>query len=344
MLAFMSLAMLTGCGGTKEEEGSIDSLDPAKYVTLGEYKGLVIEGTDTTVSDGDVEKNIQDTLDSHGGLKEVTGRAAQMGDTVNIDYVGTRDGVAFDGGTGNYDLELGSGSFIDGFEEGVVGMNVGDEKDLPLTFPEDYHSEELAGANVVFHVTVNSISEPTSPELTDEFVQGLDNEAQTVDEYRELVRKQLTEQKEFSAKSDDQAELLQMAVDNAQCDESKLPKWLVDQKTEEYKTSTASFVNQYGVTLDDYLEQSGKDQDTFNAEAEEYGKTKAKNDLVILAIAKAEGLEVTDQEKEDYYVDYAASYNTNVEDMKKAIPEDELKMFMLQQKVMDLLYENAKIG
>lgn len=338
-----AVSAVTGCGSSEEKAESFDTVDPAKYVTLGEYKGLAIEAEDTTVSDGDVESNIQSTLSDKGGLKEVTGRAAVMGDTVNIDYVGTRDGVAFDGGTGNYDLKLGSGSFIPGFEEGVVGMKVGEEKDIPLTFPEDYHAEDLAGAKVNFHVTVNKISEDDAPELTDEFVRSLDNGTSTVEEYKEYVRNQLTEEKESSAKANAESELLRKAVDNASCDTDKLPQWLISQNAAEFRSSTESYVSQYGMTLDDYLTQMGSDVDTFNKQADEYGLEKAKSDLVVLSIAKAEGLEVSDKEMEDYYSEYAQNYNATVDQVKKMIPADELKKYLLQQDVMDYLYDNARI-
>ncbi len=341
LIVFMQIILLPGCG-TKEEEESMDAIDPTKYVTLGEYKGLPLEESYDTVSDGDVEANIQNVLESHAELKEVTGRPARMGDTVNIDYVGMKDGEAFDSGTGNNDLELGSGTFIPGFEDGVVGMSVGEEKDLPLTFPEDYRNTELAGKDVVFHVTVNSISEKDVPSFTDEFVISLGGDAQTADEYREQIRKQLTEQYESSMKADQESELLRTVVDKAGCDMEKLPDWLVSQNAAEFRSSTESFVSQYGLTLDDYLKQTGTDLDEFNAEAEQYGREKAKSDLVVLSIAKAEGLEVTDKELEDYYREYAGNYNTTVEQIKKAIPEDELKRYLLQQEVMDLLYDNAK--
>ena len=344
MAGVLAAVLLAGCGsGSGEKAGSLDTVDPAKYVTLGEYKGLTVEAEDTTVSDGDIDSYIQDALSSHGEMKEVTGRAAKLGDTVNIDYVGTKDGVAFEGGTGNYDLELGSGSFIPGCEEGVVGMEIGETKDLELTFPEDYGNADLAGAETVFTVTVNSISEDSLPELTDEFVQSLDNGAGTVDEYRENVRAELTEQNESSAKANQEADLMKLAVDNAKCDESSLPEWLVSQNATEFKSSTESFVTQYGMTMDDYLTQTGSDLETFESEAEEYGKEKAKSDLVTLAIAKAEGIEVTDKEIEDYYTKYASDYNATVEQIKKAIPENELKSYLLQQEVMDFLYDNAQL-
>lgn len=341
-IVFMMFA-LAGCGGSDDKAESLDTVDPAKYVTLGEYKGLKIDGTDTSVSDGDIENSIQSMLTSKGGLKEAADRPAQIGDTVNIDYVGKKDGVAFEKGTGTSDLKLGSGTFIPGFEDGVVGMKKGEEKDLPLTFPEDYFDTELAGADVVFHVKVNKISEDDIPELTDEFVQSLDNGTKTVDEYKKYVKDQLTEQNESEAKANEESELLQMAVDNAVCDTEKLPEWLVSQNAAEFRSSTEAYVNQFGMTLDDYLVQMGSDAEAFNSEAEEYGREKAKSDLVVLAIAKAEGLEVTDQEIENFYTEYASNYGSTAEQMKNAVPEDEIKRYLLQQEVMDLLYDNADI-
>ena len=343
LIGALAAVMLAGCGGSTSKEGSLDTVDPAAYVTLGEYKGLSVDGSNTTVSDADVESYIQNTLSSRGELTEVTGRTAKLGDTVNIDYIGKKDGVAFEGGTGNYDLELGSGSFIPGFEDGVVGMGIGETKELELTFPEDYGNTDLAGAATVFTVTVNSISENKLPELTDEFVKGLNNEANTVDEYRALVKTQLTEQNESSAKAEQEADLMELAVVNAKCDMDKLPQWLVSQNAAEYKSSTEAFITQYGMSLDDYLSEMGSDKAAFETEAQDYGREKAKSDLVVLAIAKAEGIEVTDKEMEDYYAEYASNYKATVEQVKNAIPQDELKAYLLQQEVMDFLYDNAVV-
>ena len=344
MILAMTLAVtaLAGCA-SDDKTGSLDTVDPAKYVTLGDYKGLVIKAQDTTVSDEDVESSIKNELAEHGEMKEVTGRTARLGDVVNIDYEGIKDGVAFEGGTGTNDLELGSHTFIDGFEDGVVGMAVGDNKDLALTFPEDYHDQDLAGADVIFHVKVNSISENVLPELTDDFVKSLDKGYQTADEYRESVRSSLTEQKETEARDNMESELMQMAIDNAECDMDKLPGWLVNQNKVSYTTGIENFVSQYGMTLDEYLSSTGGDMEAFETEAEDYAKDKSKNDLVILAIADAEGLEVSDQEKNDYYAEYASTYSTTIDEIRKALSEEELNMFLLQSKVMDYLYENAKI-
>ena len=338
MLALTAMT-LAGCGS--KEGDSLDTVDPFKYVTLGDYEGLKIDAIDTTVSEGDIQANIDNVLNANAEAREVTGRAAKLGDTVNIDYIGTENGVPFDGGTGSYDLELGSGSFIPGFEEGVVGMNTGDTKVLELTFPEDYHSTELAGKAVEFEVTVNSISENVMPELTDEFIKGLDTDAATVEEYKESIRTALTEQREASAKANIQSKLLQMAVENAECDEDKLPEWLVSQNATEYRESTESMVAQYGVDFASYLEQTGKTAEEFDKEAKEYAREISRSQLVVLAIAKQQGLSVTDKDMEDYYVEYAANYGASVDMIKDAIPKDDLKNYLLQQKVMDYLYSEA---
>ena len=280
------MTVLAGCGNPDAKTETLDNVDPSKYITLGIYKGLEIEGVDTTVSDGDVESSIQSMLAGKSELKEVTDRAARMGDTVNLDYVGKKDGVEFEKGTGTSDLKLGSGTFIPGFEDGVVGMKTGEEKDLSLKFPAEYRDTDLAGADVVFHVKVNKISEDDQPELSDEFVQSLDNGTKTVEEYREYVKAQLTEQNESEAKANEEADLLQAAVDNAGCDMEKLPEWLVSQNAAEFKSSTEAYINQFGLTLDDYLAQMGSDAEAFNDQAEEYGRERAKADLVVLAIAK----------------------------------------------------------
>ncbi|MCR5746492.1 MAG: trigger factor [Lachnospiraceae bacterium] len=331
--------MLIGCGS--EESGSLETIDPFKYVTLGDYAGLTVEPIDATVSEDDVQSNIENILNAHSEAKEVTGRAAKLGDTVNIDYVGTENGVAFDGGTGNKNLELGSGIFIPGFEDGVVGMEKGETKVLNLTFPKDYGKAELAGKAVEFEVTVNSISENVIPEFTDEFVKSLNTEATTVEEYKEQIKKEMTEQRETGAKADTQAKLMKMAVDNAKCDISKLPEWLVSGNTADYKNSTESYVTQYGVDMASYLEAIGSSEEEFNKEAEEYGKEVSKSQLVVLAIAKQEGLSVTDKDMEDYYAEYAADYNATVDMVKEVIPKDDLKNYLLQQKVMDYLYDEA---
>ena len=336
-------AVLSGCGTIGNGAASLDTINPDKYVKLGQYKGLTVSADDVSVSDEEIQENLDSTAAYYTELVPVEGRAAKEGDTVNIDYEGKLDGVSFDGGTAQgQDLKLGSGSFIAGFEDGVVGMKVGDTKDLNLTFPAAYHKPELAGKDVVFTVTVNKISEDSVPEITDEFIKGISESCETVDEYKENVREQLSEQKKSSTKARQQAELLQQAVDNAELIKD-VPEWLVSQNAAEYKESLLSYISQFGMDASTYFQQTGTSEAELGRQANDYGREIGKSQLVVAAISKAEGLELTDQEKESYYADYASSYGSDAETIKGIIPEAELENYLLQQKVMDLLYEEAVI-
>ncbi len=349
ILLCMTLLLPTGCGSQEEvKKESLKGTDPGQYITLGEYKGLKLEKVDTTVSEGDIEVVVLSDMETVAGQKEVTGRAVKEGDITNIDYVGKKDGVAFEGGTGNYDLEIGSGSFIPGFEDGVIGMKIGETKDIPLTFPEDYHSEELAGQDVVFTVSLNSISERVTPGITDDGIleklgDKYGKEFKDTDEYFEEVRTNLIESKEGDAERSQRTQLMQMVFDNTECDLDKLPEWLVTKNADQYIESMTSFASQYGASLDDYLSSMGIDRKTFEEQAKEYAKEVSKEQLVIYAIASKENIQVTEQEVEDYYSDYAKQYGADVEVLKSSLDVDTLEQYLLSTHVEDYLYENAVI-
>ena len=187
-VAMAASVLMSGCGDKKD----ISSVDASKYVKLGDYKGLSVSVNDTTVSDKEVEETVSSNLSAKGTMTAVTGRAVQNGDTVNIDYVGTKDGVAFNGGTAQgYDLVIGSGTFINGFEDGLIGHEIGEKVALNLTFPENYGSAELAGQDVIFDVTINSISENVVPELDDAVAKELDPEVSTKEEYIAKIKANL---------------------------------------------------------------------------------------------------------------------------------------------------------
>ncbi len=349
ILMCMTLLLPTGCG-TQEavKKDSLKSTDPGQYITLGEYKGLKLEKADTTVSEGDIEVIVLSDMETVAGQKEVTGRAVKEGDITNIDYMGKKDGVAFEGGTGNYDLEIGSGSFIPGFEEGVIGMKIGETKDIPLTFPEDYHSEELAGKDVVFTVSLNSISERVTPGITDDGIleklgEKYGKEFKDTDEYFDEVRTNLIETKEEDAERSQRTQLMQMVFDNTKCDLDKLPEWLVTKNADQYMDSMTSFASQYGASLDDYLSSMGTDRKTFEEQAKEYAKEVSKEQLVIYAIASRENIQVTEKEVEDYYKDYAEQYGADVEVLKSSLDAETLEQYLLSTHVEDFLYENAVI-
>ncbi|MCR5488042.1 MAG: trigger factor [Lachnospiraceae bacterium] len=348
LIGICLISGLTACGQQKPAEDSFSDMEPDKYVTLGEYKGLEIDAVDTTVSEGDMEEAVMQDLEAVAGTKEVTGRAVKEGDIVSIDYVGKKDGVLFDGGTGSYDLEIGSGSFIEGFEEGIVGMKTGETKDLKLTFPEDYHAEDLAGEDVVFTVSLNGIRELNTPGINDDGIleklgEKYGKEFEDTDAYFEEIRQSLTQSKEQEAEHAQRTQLMQQVFEKSKCDTEFLPEWLVKKNKEEYTKSIESFASQYGVSLDDYIQAMGTDKDAFEKEAEEYAEEVSKEQLIISAIADAEKITVDQKEVDDYYKKYASDYGAEVDELKETLDEDTLRQYLLGKKVEDFLFENAVI-
>ena len=345
MLVAFVILLCTACGSVQE---TIDTIDPLQYVTLGEYKGLTVSAIDATVSEGDLEAAVMNDLESLAKKASVDDRPVLDGDIVNIDYKGTKDGEAFDGGTGNSDLEIGSGTFIPGFEDGVIGMEIGETKDLELTFPEDYGDGDLAGQDVVFEVTVNSISENLVPSIKDdgileELAKKYDtDDFKEIDDYLGYIKKNLEETKEEDLLSKTRTELLQMVYDNAECDLDKLPEWLVSQNSTNYISSIEDFASQYGVSLDDYVSLIGGSMEEFTDQAMEYGKELSKQQLVVKAIANAENIAVTDKEVEEYYAERAKEYNAKVETLKNSVNEETIKQYHLTEKIQDFLFDNAK--
>ncbi|MCR5527137.1 MAG: trigger factor [Lachnospiraceae bacterium] len=337
--------MMTGCGSQ-----SLDSLDASKYVTLGEYKGLTVSVNDTTVSEGAIEETIQSDLESQAVLEPVTDRAVEDGDTVNIDYVGKKDGVAFDGGTANgADLVIGSHTYITGFEEGLVGHNAGDQVSLNLTFPENYQSTELAGQDVVFDVTINSISVNVVPELTDEVAAKINSSVSTVEEYKAAVKSELEETKQNTAKSMVYSDLLKLANDNAEIvSGNKLPQWLVKQNAETEKSNFEANLSAYNITLEKYLSNYGMTEEDFDEQIQLYAESIAKQQLLVEAIAQAENIKITDKDIEAAYEKYATQYGyESTDDFKKTVKErsgeDTFKESVLTTEVEEFLFKNANI-
>ena len=298
LLTVITVFLITGCGMKEEDMKYLKDFDPSKYVTLGDYKNMSITITKNEVTDEDLDSYIDYLLAANESYVDITDRdVAQNGDVANIDYVGKKDGVAFDGGTATgFDLDLGSGVFIDGFEDGVVGMKVGETKDLNLTFPEDYNNEELAGADVVFTVTLNSIKEAVIPELTDEYVQSLDNGLATVEEYKADIRKTM----EDSYASSRESEIEQAITDKllAEATINGAPSGFVSRLTDTVINEITETANNagvepglvaayyYGVSEDNYVEGLK----TF------VNDNLLPNYLVFGAVAKAEGIKVTDED------------------------------------------------
>lgn len=346
LLVCLSL-VFTGCAGQAQ---SLEKIDPAKYVTLGQYKGISVEREDTTVSESDIEEAVMSDLSALASKIEVDDRPVIEGDTVNIDYEGKKDGVAFDGGTAEgYDLTIGSGTFIPGFEDGVIGMEIGQTKDIELTFPEDYHSQELAGADVVFTVKVNSIKADEVPSLTDDGIleklaDKYDKDKfDDVDDYLDLIKETIEESKESAADTACRNELMQQVYDASTCELGNLPDWLVSENTTEYTKNIEGFASQYGLSLEDYVSLISGNMADFSKQAEDYGREISKQELVVRAIAAAENISVDEKEVADYYARKAKEYGTDVETLKKSVDEKTLSDFLLNEKVQDFIFKNAVI-
>ena len=347
-LAVAVAAAASGCGkktGTETTAAESTAAETEEYVAessvkLGEYKGIAVTVTEASVTDEEVENQIQQVLNSKAEYREVD-RAAQMGDQVNIDYKGLLDGEAFKGGTAEgYDLTLGSGSFIDGFEDGLVGAVKGDQKDLNLTFPDSYpNNPDLAGKEVVFEVTVNAVKERSVPELTDEFGASVSPDDGTVEKYRESTRENLLEQKQLSIDNQRDTDILNAVVDNSEvvCSTASID--------EAYDTQLKAYTNMlssYGVDLATYAGMIGSDEDSFKQEIRQEAKEMAKQSLVLNEIATQENITIDDSDKE------ALAKRYGYESLKTMLQNDNIDQKMvddtaLMQKTLDFLVENAKI-
>ena len=316
--------------------------DVESMVKLGEYKGLTYTETDVSVSDDEVESQINSTLTAHATAKQITDRAVEDGDTVNIDFEGKIDGKTFDGGTASgASLTIGSGTFIDGFEDGLIGVKPGDKTTLKLKFPDEYKTNtDLAGKDVTFDVTVNG--DDIVPELDDDFVKGLNiDDVSNVKEYRAYVKSQLQANKESEAEKSKQSELLQQAVDNAEIKE--IPEELVTQYATQYTDYYKQYASYFGLELSDFLTQyMNQTEEEFNQSAEDYGKERAGYMLVVSAIAKAEKVDV-DALYDEKVAQYAEqSGYADAATLEKDYSKRYLNQIIINEEVQNILEENAK--
>lgn len=351
---------LIGCGNkteenTNEETSSVTESYEAIYfkdieisdkVALGDYKNLEVVSNVTAITDEDVDNYIDYMLSMSPELAEVTDRdVVEIGDVANIDYEGKKDGVAFDGGTAQgYDLGIGTGTFIPGFEEGLVGAKVGETIDLNLTFPENYGAADLAGAEVVFTVTVNKISKEITPEFTDEYVAGLGIEnVATVEEYRVYLKNMMEDAEEEYALQDVQTQIITMVTENATVTE--VPQELIDRFYNVNKNNMDYNAMMYGMDLESFVSAYyGMDAETFEKETVATAEISAKQALVCLAIAENENLTLTEEDVEKAIEENYASYGyADADTFKKSIDLEEYKDSLLLNKVLDFLVENATI-
>ena len=321
-----------------------DTIDPDKYIELGQYKGLEVERAVHEVTDEELEDELLTLASSFASEETITSGEVETGDSANIDYCGKKDGVAFDGGTSQgYNLVIGSGTFIPGFEDGLVGVKIGDTVDLDLKFPENYGKAELAGADVVFTVTVNYVTRKDIPEVTDEFIKEISNgQYQDLESYTAALEEEMISEYEEYNQLQYYKDLWQAAVDNATVIKD-IPAELISEKTSRMVVNAQQYAISYGISFDDFLKNyMGITKEQFNSQSAEYAKRAAKESLVLAAIAKKEGISVSDEEVEKAAEEYTqlGSYES-LDEFKSLANMDDLKEYILQSKVEDFLAENA---
>ena len=307
-------------------------------VKLGEYKGLEAKMLDTEASDEDVENELKNMQDRNSRLVSVDDRAAEMGDTAEIDFEGFVDGVAFDGGKGeNYPLELGSNSFIPGFEEQVAGHKVDEEFDVNVTFPEEYEPS-LAGKDAVFKCKIHEIKVKELPELDDEFAKDV-SEFDTLDELKADLKKQISERKEKDAKVDFENQVLEQVIENM---EVEVPECMNEQKCDEMIQDYSYRLQMQGIDLATYLQYLGQTMEQFKAQFAEGAKKQVLVSLALDAIVDAEKIEATEEEIDAEIAKLAEQYNMDADQIKAAVPAEQLSKDIVTRKAVDFVVDNAK--
>ena len=286
---------------------------------LGQYEGVEVPFKDQVVTDEDVDAEIERMRKRNASLEEVEDRAAAEGDTVTIDYEGFKDGVAFEGGKGeNYNLKLGSHSFIPGFEEQVAGHNVGEEFTIEVKFPEDYHSEDLKGADAAFNVKIHAIKTEIVPELDDEFAKDV-SEFDTLDELKADIRAKQQERADKDNKAGFENETVRAVCDNCEID---IPESMIQNEVEQMAQDQAARMSNQGIGLDMYLQYVGQTMDDFKKSLEPMARVRVKSSLVIEKITEKIDPEVTDEEYNEELSTIANSYKMDLEEVKKSIGDD----------------------
>lgn len=310
-------------------------------VKLGEYKGLEVEKLDATVTDEDVDAELKRLQERQAELVVKEEGTVENGDTVVMDFEGFVDGEAFEGGQAdNYSLEVGSGQFIPGFEDQLVGMATGEEKDVNVTFPEEYHAENLAGQPAVFKVKIHEIKAKELPALDDEFAKDVDEEVETLDQLKAKTRENLEASKQREAEETLRETLIEKAVEGAEID---IPEAMVNTELDRMVQEFEQRLQMQGLNLDLYFQFSGQDESQLREQMKEDAEKRVRTNLTLEAIAAAENLEVSDEEVTQELDKMAEMYNTPVDQLKRMIGSLEgLKEDLKIRKAIDFLVDNSK--
>ncbi len=312
-------------------------------VELGEYKGVEVTKASTLVTDEDVEKEIEKIRDKNSRLITIEDRPAASGDTVTIDFEGFVDDVAFEGGMGtDYDLVLGSGSFIPGFEDQLIGVSKGEAKDVNVTFPEDYNSKELAGKPALFKATVKEIKVKELPELDDEFAKDV-SEFDTIEEYKTDLRKKLAERAEHSAQHENEDNVVEKVVGNATVD---IPEVMIEKHIDNLVYDFGMRLRYQGLELEKYLEIMGMDMKAFREQFKNRAEQEVKTQMVIEKISKAEAIVPSDEDTDGEIKKMAENYKQTEEEFRQHLQPDDIEYIrstLVARKTVEFLVENAKL-
>ena len=313
-------------------------------VTLGDYKGLKVDKVSTRVTQKEVDEEIEKERERNARTIEVTDRAVQDKDEVTLDFEGFVDGVAFEGGKGeDYPLTIGSGSFIPGFEEQLIGAEIDKEVEVNVTFPKEYHSEELAGKDATFKCTVHTIKAKELPELDDEFASEV-SECETMDAYRAEVKKNIKERKERTGKEKKENQAVDQAIENAQMD---IPEAMIEFQVRQMADDFARRIQQQGLTVEQYFQFTGMTAEKMLEEMRPQAEKSIKTRLVLETIVKAENIEVSDERVEEELTKMAEAYQMEVEKLKEFMGENEKKQIkedLAVQEAITLLVNESVEG
>lgn len=312
-------------------------------VTLGKYKGVKVPKTDTAVTDDEVNAEIDREREKNSRTVDVTDRTVQKGDIATIDFEGFVDGTAFEGGKGtDYPLTIGSGAFIPGFEDALIGAEVGKETEVNVTFPEDYQASELAGKAAVFKCTVNKLQEKLLPELDDEFVEEVSEESDTVDEYKEEVRKKLADRKEADAKNAKEDAVIEAVIADAKMD---IPDAMVDTQQRQMIQDYAERLQSQGISMEQYMQFTGMTVQMLMEQVKPQALKRIQSRLVLEAVAAAEKMEASEEDFEEEAKTMGEAYKMDADKVKELLGENGRKQVMQDicvRKAVEFLVENAK--
>ena len=351
--AYEAAVKESGIDPVDQPQINVDSMDEGKpwvikatvtvkpEVTLGQYKGLEVPKQNVEVSAKDIDAELEKRREQQAELVVKDDKAAENGDTVLIDYVGTIDGTEFDGGSSkNYSLELGSNSFIPGFEEQLVGHKSGDEVTVNVTFPEDYKAADLAGKAAEFKTTIHEVKVKELPALDDDFAKDLDDDVDTLDELKAKIKKELTDQREEAAKNAVQEAAIKEATDNATIKE--VPNAMIEQEVHNQMDQYLGNMQRQGISPKMYYQLTGTSEDDLHKQFEADAAMRVRTNLVLEAIVKAEDIQPTEDQVNEEVKNLASEYNMDEKAVRKALSEDMLKHDIGVKQAIDIITDSAK--